>query len=38
MFSGESGNFPPEDYQKYIDFINSVAEADKAKIVLVRSN
>ncbi len=38
MFSGESGNFPPEDYQKYIDFINSAAEADKAKIVLVRTS
>ncbi len=31
------GVFPPESYLEYVDFINKIAEADKAKIVLVKS-
>lgn len=31
------GVFPPEAYLEYVEFINKIAEADKAKIVLVKS-
>jgi hypothetical protein len=31
------GTFPSEDYLKYVEFRNAVAEADKMKLVLVKS-
>jgi len=31
------GQFPPEEYLKFVEFRNAVAEADQAKLVLVKS-
>lgn len=36
-YSKEKGTFPGEDYVKYVKFINKIAEADKTKLVLVKS-
>ncbi len=35
--SSEKGTFPAEDYLKYVEFRNEIAEADKTKLVLVKS-
>jgi hypothetical protein len=36
-FSLVKGTFPPEEYIKFVKFINKVAKADKSKLVLVKS-
>lgn len=36
-FSLVKGTFPPDEYIKYVEFINKVAQADKSKLVLVKS-
>jgi transglutaminase-like putative cysteine protease len=37
MRTMEQGTFAPEDYLKYVEFRNAIAEADKMKLVLVKS-
>ena len=36
-YSKEKGTFPSEDYVNYVKFMNKIAEADKTKLVLVKS-
>ncbi len=36
-YSLVKGEFPPEEYINFVKFINKVAEADKSKLVLVKS-
>ena len=36
--SRTEGTFPAKSYEEYVDFVNKIAEADKIKIVLVRSS